>query len=128
MSVLSDLSLHLTQVNNSDTVVCTDTQVLKQSLIRLTQTQQGEIYNYRAYGMDIKKWFQYPLTESTAREIESYVIGQISTFQSDVTYIDSASEIIIDYNNNYIKFNLVYQLNLTGEIISLPTISVPVSS
>jgi phage baseplate assembly protein W len=114
-------------VDYSDNIVITDVNVIKQSLIRLVNTEVGEVWDYRAYGLNLKQYLHYPLTDATAREIESYILGRVEKFEPNVTYIDYASEITIDYNNNAIYFKLAYQLNATGEIITLPTISLIVN-
>ena len=129
MAVLSDLNLRLNSIPNanSDIMILFDDDCIRQSITRLIFTQQGEIWNYRAYGLDINQFYQYPLSESTARDIENYILTSISSFEPNVTYLDSASQITIDYNNNLISFNLVYQINATGSIIALPAFSIPVS-
>ena len=127
MAILSDLNLRLDMVNPNDVLTIFNTDTVKQSLIRLVNTEVEEVWDYRAYGLDLKQFMQYPLNRATATEIESYIVGQIKRFEPNVTYIESISKIIYDFSNNSLYFQLVYQLNATGEIINLPTLTLIVN-
>lgn len=127
MSILSDINARLPEVNSSDIMSIYDTDVVKQNLIGLVHTEVNEIWNYRAYGLNLKQFLFHPLTDSTAREIERYILGQIARFEPNVTYIDLASQIIFDYNNNALHFKLTYQLNASGDLIVIPVLSVSVN-
>lgn len=127
MSIFSDINLRIDDVDPKDNITIVDSNVVKQSLIRLVNTQVGEVWNYRIYGLDLKQFIHYPLTEATAIEIESYILDRIGRFEPNVTYRDDASETIIDYGSNYIYFKMAFQINSTGEMIILPTISLVVN-
>ena len=122
MSIFSDINLRLDIIDSGDRIAIYDVNVVKQSLIAFISTEVGEIWNYRAFGLNLKQFMHYPLTDATATEIEQYIIGRIARFEPNVTYVESASQIIFDFNNNALYFKLAYKINFTGEIINLPTI------
>jgi len=127
MSIFSDINLRIDQVDNTDSIAIYDTNVVKQSLIALVSTEVNEIWNMRPFGLNLKQFMHYPLIDVTAFEIETYITGKIAKFETSVTYLDYASQAIFDYNSNSIHFNLAYKINLTGEIIVLPTITASLS-
>lgn len=120
MSILSDINLRLQTIDLSDNIVIYDTSVIKQNLIEFVSTEEGEIYYSRAFGLNLKQFMHYPLTEVTATAIETYITGQIARFETNITYLSESSKAIFDINNNAISFYLSYQINITGEIIVLP--------
>lgn len=119
--------MRIDQVDSTDRTAIYDTDVVKQSLIALVSTEVNEIWNMRPFGLNLKQFMHYPLTDITAREIETYITGRIAKFETNITFIDYASQIIFDFNNNSIYFKLAYKINITGELIVLPTITVAVN-
>lgn len=120
MSILSDINLRLQTIDLSDNIVIYDTSVIKQNLIEFVSTEEGEIYYSRAFGLNLKQFMHYPLTENTATAIETYITDQIARFETNITYLSESSKAVFDINNNAISFYLSYQINITGEIIVLP--------
>ena len=120
MSILSDINLKLPLVDSNDDIVIYDTEVVKQNLIELVSTEEGEIYYSRAFGLNLKQFLHYPLVESTALMIESYITSKIADYETNVTYLDASSRVVFDIDNNALKFYLAYKINLTGEIMILP--------
>ena len=124
MTMYSDINLGLSSigVNPATTIVIYDVQAIIQNVTTFVNTEQNEIWNFRAYGLNLKQFMQLPLTESTARAMESYITNQVTSFFPMLTYVDSASVITIDYNDQKIVFNFAYQINAIGQIITTPLI------
>ena len=73
--ILYDLNVRDPFVTDSTELMLKDTKVVVQSLWRLMMTEEGEIPNFRSYGLDVKQFSQYPLTKATANAIYDYVLG-----------------------------------------------------
>ena len=95
MSILSDINLRLQTIDLSDNIVIYDTSVIKQNLIEFVSTEEGEIYYSRAFGLNLKQFMHYPLTEVTATAIETYITGQIARFETNITYLSESSKVIL---------------------------------
>ncbi len=123
-SIFSDLNVRLNEVDNSDITVITDANAIKQSLIRLFNTEEGEIANFRIYGLPIKNFLHYPLNINTGTEIYDIIVQKINYFEQRVNVMSDLCEIIIDYTSSAIKIIMVVQIKSTGEILVLPTLSI----
>ena len=76
--ILQDLNVRDPFVSDSTDFLLYDTKVVVQSIWRLITTEEGEIPNYRVYGLSIKKFCQYPLTQETIQLIYNYLHGQLN--------------------------------------------------
>ena len=73
--VLQDLNVRDEFVSTSTDFLLYDEKVIVQSVWRLITTEEGEIPNFRVYGLSIKKYSQYPMTPETINGIYDYVKG-----------------------------------------------------
>jgi phage baseplate assembly protein W len=126
--IFTDLNVRLNDVNPNDIVVITDSQAIKQAIEKLINTPLGSIPYYRAYGVDIKQFMHYPLSEDTGKEAYDHIKGQINKFIQMVTVLEDMSTVIIDYDNETISIQIVVQSNNTGEVITLSPVTIPVTN
>lgn len=112
-------------VSDSTDVMLKDSKVIVQSVWRLLNTEEGEIPNFRNYGLNIKQFLQYPITDETVRTIYNYVKGRIESFElrTKVTnvYVD------IDFSTGKIMMDLYLELLENGDVVKLPTWTVQVA-
>jgi phage baseplate assembly protein W len=120
--VFSDINVRL--FDNTDKLLSTDAQAVFQSIYRLLTTMEGEIPYHRAYGCNLKRFLQYPLTENTANAIFEYCKTKVKEFEERGTLISANA--IADYPNNILKMQLVVQVTATGETGVLPDLNVRV--
>lgn len=120
--VFSDINVRL--FDNTDKLLSTDAQAVFQSIYRLLTTMEGEIPYHRAYGCNLKRFLQYPLTENTANSIFEYCKTKVKEFEERGTLISANA--IADYPNNTLKMQLVVQVTATGETGVLPDLNVRV--
>lgn len=122
--IFSDLNVRDENVTTSSAVMLYDTEVVVQSVWRLLTTEEGEVPNFRAYGLNIKKFSQYPLTEETANAIYEYIKGQITTFEGRAKVIQANAD--ADLLKGTISYSLIIQVTSTGETVKLPTWTIQV--
>ena len=79
--IFKDLNVRDPYVTDSTDVMIYDSKVIVQSIWRLMNTEEGEIPNFRNYGLNIKQFMQYPLTEETVSSIYNYVKSRIEAFE-----------------------------------------------
>lgn len=120
----SDLNVRLPEVNSQDTMVIVDNEAVMQSVYRLFQTEEGEIPNYRGYGLDLKQFVQRPLGESLATEINSYITDKITTYEQRVDVYQV--NIVSNFETSSISLQYYLKVKDTGEIIGLEPISIPI--
>lgn len=125
-NVFQDLNVRDPFVSPSTEFLLYDTKVVVQSFWRLINTQEGEIPNFRAYGLNIKKFSQYPLTQKTIKRIYDYVKGKAEAFESRASVI--RADVDIDINRGLVLMNFYIQVNNTTDVIKLPTWTVGVST
>lgn len=123
-TLFSDLNVKLAEVNDSDTTIITDSDTIKQSLIRLIFTGEGTVPNFRRYGLDLTKFLHYPINTNTSQEIYEYIIRRIEYFEKRVTRNDNLSKAIFDFENGTINIKITLEVPSTNEIITLPIIPV----
>ena len=126
MSVYLDINVRDPFVTTSTDIMIEDAKVIIQSILRLITTQEGEIPNYRSYGLNLKQFSQYPLTKQTASYISNYVENKINTFEQRVVVQKSILE--ADFENNAINMQMVVRIKSTGELVQIPMFSVSVAS
>lgn len=112
-------------VSDSTDVMLKDSKVIVQSVWRLVNTEEGEIPNFRNYGLNVKQFLQYPVTDETVRTIYNYVKGRIESFElrTKVTraYVD------IDFSTGKIMMDFYLELLENGDVVKLPTWTVQVA-
>ena len=101
-------------------------KVIIQSILRLLTTQEGEIPNYRSYGLNLKQFSQYPLTKETASYISKYIENKVITYEQRVTVQKFILE--PDFEKNAINIQMVVRIKSTGELVQIPMFSVGVAS
>lgn len=124
--IFSDLNVRDEFVTDSRAVVIYDTTDIIQSVWRLLTTEEGEIPNFRNYGLDVKRYMQYPLTKDTVNEIYEYVRGKIETYETRVNVL--RADVSINFEQGRISYNFLLELKSTGEIIKIPTWEVQVTT
>lgn len=124
--IFTDLNVRETFVSPSTETLLYDTKVVVQSVWRLLTTEEGEIPNFRGYGLDIKQFLQYPLTESTIDRIYNYVREKTETYESRADIV--TAEVGVDLNNGIIKMTFILRVKSTGESVKLPTWHVQVGA
>ena len=124
--IFSDLNVRDEFVTDSKEVVIYDTKVVVQSLWRLINTEEGEIPNFRNYGLNIKQFSQYPLTSDTVDTIYNYVKGKVESFENRADVV--RSDVSVDFEQGLIYMWFYARIRSTGEIVKLPTWVVQVST
>lgn len=126
MSIYLDLNTRVPAVTTSLDVMIEDTKVIVQSVLRLITTEEGEIPNYRSYGLNLKQFSQYPLTKQTASMIAKYTEDKVRAYEQRVDILNTLME--ADYINSAINMKMVLRIKSTGEIVQLPAIAVNVAA
>ena len=113
-------------VSDSTDVMLKDSKVIVQSVWRLITTEEGEIPNFRVYGLSIKKYSQYPMTPETINGIYDYVKGRISVFEERAEVIKA--DVDANIEQQIIFYNFYLRIRTTGTVIKLPTWTVSVGA
>ena len=113
-------------VSPSTDIMLKDSKVIVQSVWRLVNTEEGEIPNFRNYGLNIKQFLQYPLNNDTINTIYNYVKGRVETFEVRTEVI--RADVDVDFAIGRIMMNFYLRLIETREVIKLPTWVVQVAS
>ena len=124
--IFSDLNVRDEFVTDSKAVMIYDSTDIIQSVWRLLTTEEGEIPNFRNYGLDVKRYCQYPLTEETIEEIYRYVKGKIATYEARVNVVKA--KVDVDFDSGLIFYNFTLEIKATGETITIPTWNVQVAT
>lgn len=124
--ILYDLNVRDPFVSSSTELMLKDTKVVVQSLWRLMMTEEGEIPNFRSYGLDVKQFSQYPLTKVTANAIYDYVLGKIKTFEPRAEII--TADLGASFEQGVVTITITARAIATGEVFQLPTWRVSVGS
>ena len=122
-SIYSDLNVRLDNVEPGDVTLVTDSKAVIQSIWRLLNTKEGEIPYQRAYGLDIEKWQQAPMTKRTAQEINDYILEKIANYENRVT-LARTPEVYADLDSGYLSFTYYFYVIATQELIQIPTFKV----
>lgn len=117
--IFLDINVRDPFVTDSDALLLEDTKVVVQSLLRLLTTQEGEIPFFRDYGINVKKFLQYPMTKDTADTIYRYVKNKIERFEKRAEIINTFID--ADYNNGFFLYVFTVRVTSTGETFQLPT-------
>ena len=124
--IFADLNVRDEFVTSSKDIMIYDTKVVVQSVWRLLNTQVGEIPNFRSYGLDIKRFIQYPLNKETIETIYSYVKDRLKAFESRADII--RANVDVDFEQGIIYMEFFLRVKSTGETIKLPTWVVQIGS
>lgn len=116
--IFADLNVRDPFVTPSTDVLLYDTKVVVQSIWRLLTTEEGEIPNFRGYGLNIKQFLQYPLTTDTVNMIYNYVKGRVQAYEGRADIIKA--EVSTNPLTGLIGMSFVLQVKSTGEILKLP--------
>ena len=124
--IFTDLNVRDDFVTNSKDIMIFDTKVVVQSVWRLINTEVGEIPNFRSYGLNIKQFLNYPLTEETVGTIYNYVKDRVKAFEGRADII--RAEVDVDFNLGNISMLFYLRVKSTGETVKLPTWIIQVGS
>ena len=124
--IFKDINVRDEFVTDSKDVMIYDTKVIVQSIWRLMNTEEGEIPNFRNYGMNIKQFMQYPLTDKTVNYIYNYVKGRIEAFEDRAEVI--RSDVDVSFEEGYIYMVLFLRMKSTGDIVKLPMFTIKVAT
>lgn len=124
--IFADVNVRDEFVTDSKDVMIYDSKVIVQSIWRLLTTEVGEIPNFRNYGLNIKQFMQYPLTNDTVRMIYDYVKDRVEAFETRAEIIKT--NVDVDFEQGLLYMVFVMRVKATGELISLPTWTIQVST
>ena len=124
--ILQDLNVQDKFVTTSTDFMIYDTKVVVQSIWRLITTEEGEIPNFRAYGLSIKKFSQYPYTRETIDTIYNYVKDRVTAFEERGEII--RADVDSDIENGLLFYTFYVRVKTTGDVVKLPTWNVTIGS
>lgn len=124
--VLQDLNVRDLFVSDSNDTLLYDTKVVVQSIWRLITTEEGEIPNFRVYGLSIKRFCQYPLTQETIQTIYEYVKNRVKAFEERGTIIKA--DVNASFEDQTVSYNFYVRVNMTQDVVKLPTWTVKLGS
>lgn len=124
--VLQDLNARDPFVSTSTDFLLYDEKVILQSLWRLITTQEGEIPNFRVYGLDVKQFSQYPMTEETVNTIYNYVKSRVTEFEERAEIV--RAEVDANPEQGYIYMSFYVRMSISGNTVKLPVWTVKVAS
>ena len=124
--ILQDLNVRDEFVTSSTDFLIYDEKVIVQSVWRIITTQEGEIPNFRVYGLDAKKFMHYPLTKETVEIIYNYVKNRVSAFEERASIIKA--DVDIDFQQGIIFMSFYLRIDTTGNVVKLPVWNIDVGS
>lgn len=124
--VLQDLNARDEFVSTSTDLLLYDEKVIVQSIWRLITTEEGEIPNFRVYGLSIKRFSQYPMTAETINTIYEYVKGRVATFEERGEIVKADVDTNFETGEVYMSFYVRVKNSQT--VIKLPIWTVQVAS
>ena len=124
--VYSDLNVRDPYVSPSTEVMLYDTKAIVEGVWRLLTTEEGEIPNFRQYGLSVSRFSQYPLNSKTVDGIYNYVKERLEVFETRAEIIRADVDVDIEQGIIYMEFYL--RMRASGEVVKLPTWSVQVST
>lgn len=116
--IFADLNARDPFVSLSTETLLYDTKVVVQSIWRLITTEEGEIPNFRNYGLSLKKYSQYPMTRDVVNEIFKYVKERVEVFEPRGEIL--TSELAANFDNGEIGMRFVVRVKSTGDVVKLP--------
>lgn len=124
--VLQDLNARDEFVSTSTDLLLRDEKVIVQSIWRLITTEEGEIPNFRVYGLSIKRFSQYPMTAETINTIYEYVKGRVATFEERGEIVKADVDTNFETGEVYMSFYV--RIKNSQTVIKLPIWTVQVAS
>ena len=124
--VLQDLNVRDDFVSTSTELLLHDEKVIVQSIWRLITTEEGEIPNFRVYGLSIKRFSQYPLTSETINMIYEYVKGRVAAFEERGEIIKADVDTNFETGDIYMSFYV--RMKNSQTVVKLPIWTVQVAS
>lgn len=124
--IFKDLNVRDEFVTDSKDVMIYDTKVIVQSVWRLMNTEEGEIPNFRNYGMSLKQFMQFPLTKDTVNSIYNYVKGRVEAFEDRAEIVKA--DVDVSFEQGYIYMIFFLRMKATGDIVKLPLFTIKVAS
>ena len=124
--IFADLNVRDPFVSPSNDTLLYDTKVVVQSVWRLLTTEEGEIPNFRSYGLNVKQFLQYPMTEDTVDMIYKYVKDRIEAFEGRADIV--SAKVGADFVNGIIKMGFILRVKSTGEQAKLPVWNIQVGA
>lgn len=124
--ILQDLNVRDEFVSSSTEFLLYDTKVVVQSIWRLITTEEGEIPNFRVYGLSIKRFCQYPLTQETIQTVYNYVKDRVAAFETRGKIV--RADVNASFEQETLSMNFYVQVTATGEVVKLPTWTIRVGS
>ena len=117
--VWQDLNVRDFFVSPSTDFLLYDTKVVVQSIWRLITTEEGEIPNFRVYGLSIKKYCQYPLTKNTIDTIYNYVKDRVTAFEDRGEIVKA--DVNASFEQQTVSYDFYVRVKKTGVVVKLPT-------
>lgn len=117
--VWQDLNVRDSFVSPSTDFLLYDTKVVVQSIWRLITTEEGEIPNFRVYGLSIKKYCQYPLTKNTIDTIYNYVKDRVTAFEDRGEIVKA--DVNASFEQQTVSYDFYVRVKKTGVVVKLPT-------
>ena len=124
--VFSDLNVRDSFVSPSTEVMLYDTKTIVQGVWRMLNTEEGEIPNFRNYGLAIKRFSQYPMTSKTVDVIYNYVKDRIEGFETRAEIL--RADVDVNFEQGTISMVFHLRMRSSGEVVALPTWTVQVST
>ena len=91
-----------------------------------TKSEEGEIPNFRVYGLNVKKFMHYPLTKDTVNMIYNYVKNRIAAFEDRATVV--RADVNVSVEQQILSMAFYLKMNTTGNVIKLPVWNIKVGS
>ena len=124
--IFQDLNVRDEFVSDSTDILLYDEKVVVQSVWRLITTEEGEIPNFRVYGLNVKKFMHYPLTKDTVNIIYNYVNNRIAAFEDRATVV--RADVNVSVEQQILSMAFYLKMNTTGNVIKLPVWNIKVGS
>ena len=112
-------------VSPSTDMMLKDSKVIVQSVWRLVNTEEGEIPNFRNYGLNIKQFGQYPLTDETIDIIYEYVKRRVEAFEVRTEVV--RADVDVDFSTCKVMMAFYIRITETKEVVKLPIWTVQVA-
>ena len=124
--IFQDLNVRDEFVSDSTDILLYDEKVVVQSVWRLITTEEGEIPNFRVYGLNVKKFMHYPLTKDTVNMIYNYVKNRIAAFEDRATVV--RADVNVSVEQQILSMAFYLKMNTTRNVIKLPVWNIKVGS
>ncbi len=116
--IYQDLNVRDPFVSTSTEFLLHDEKVVVQSIWRLITTEEGEIPNFRVYGLSIKRFSQYPLTPETIKMVYNYVKNKVRTFEERGEIV--RADVDVDIEHEQVFYSYYVRIKSTQTVLKLP--------